>query len=71
MCVCVFFNSGPDLRNPPNRPGKAALDPQISLNNHRKSLICEAGVGNRLATLRVSKTKRDFQYKIPSKSQPR
>ena len=53
-----IFNSGRDPRDPPNRPGKADPDPQISSNNHRQSLISEAGVGDRLATLRVSRAKR-------------
>ncbi len=68
--VCIFvadfwklleiyiFNSGPNLRKPPNRPGKAAPDPQTSSNNNKKSLIFEAGVGDRLATLRVTRARR-------------
>ncbi len=45
---------------------------QISSNRQKKSLIVEAGgVGDRLATLRVSRAKVNFQYKTPSKSQPR
>ena len=53
-----IFNSGPDPRDPPNRPGKADPDPQISSNNYRKLSIFEAGVGDRLATLKVSRAKR-------------
>ena len=56
-----IFDSGRDPRDPPNRPEKADPDPQISLKNHRTLLIFEAGVGDRLATLRVSRAKREFQ----------
>ncbi len=49
--IYVFY-SGRDPRDPPNRPGKADPD------NHRELLIFEAGAGDRLATLRVSRAKR-------------
>ena len=38
--------------------GRRPQTPQISSNSPRKSLIFEAGVGDRLATLRVSRAKR-------------
>ncbi len=38
------------------RPGT----PQISSSSLRKSLIFEAGLGDQLATLRVSRAKREF-----------
>jgi hypothetical protein len=41
----------------PKSAGKSGLGPQISSNNPRKSLIFEAGVGDRLATLRVPRAK--------------
>ena len=41
----------------PKSAGKSGLGPQISSNNQRKSLIFEAGVRDRLATLRVPRAK--------------
>ena len=61
MCVLFF------VLVPTRTPGipqigreRRPRTPQISSNNHRKSLIFEAGVRDRLATLRVSKAKRQF-----------
>ncbi len=54
---CFVFRSDP--RNPPNWPGKAAPDPpDIVEQPQRKLQMFEAGVGDQLATLRVSRAKR-------------
>ncbi len=50
---------------------RRARTPQISSSSPRKSLMFEAGVGDLLATLRVSRAEANFQYRITSKSQPR
>ncbi len=59
------FSSGPDPRNPPNRPGKAAPGPQNIVEHPMKSLIFEAGVGGPVGH------PQGIQGKAPSKSQPR
>ncbi len=55
----IYFDSGPD---PPGihqiSRERWPRTPQMSSNNPRQSVIFEAGVGDRLATLRVSRAKR-------------
>ncbi len=53
-----IFDSGPDTRNPPDRPGTAAPDPPDIFEQPREMVDFEAGVGDRLANLTVSRAKR-------------
>ncbi len=54
------FGVGPDPGNPQNWPEIGARTPQISSDCPRKSLDFKIGVGDRLGTLRVSRSKRLF-----------
>ncbi len=57
MFVC-FFYSGWTPGIPQIGRERRPRTPQISSNCTRRSLIFEAGVGDRLATLRVCRAKR-------------
>ncbi len=54
------FQAGPDPGKPPNRPEMGAPGPQISSDYPRKSSDFEIGVGDRLGTLRVSRSRSVF-----------
>ncbi len=51
----IIFDPGQEPPDPLNRSKTAAPGPQTSPNNPRQSMDFEVGLGDRLATLKVSK----------------